>query len=282
MIHLKCHRIFAVLCALLMFTVSAHAQVDDAKSTLRMLVVPQFPATEIHENWGRVLDGLKNSGLPNIELFFAKDITEFESWFKSGEADLIYCNPYHMVMAQKHQGYLPLIRDEKPLKGLLIARLDKDEDPVHSLADLNQRTLLFPSPNAFGASLYMRALLTRKEGIQFHTKYVKTHSNVIRGVVRKEGQAGGMVAATLSAESLNLSNRVKVIYETPPVAAHPVAAHPRVAPHIQAALKSALLTYLKGHPAYAKAIQLPDPIIADYQRDYAPLEQLDLDEFVAK
>ncbi len=282
MIHRLCRHIFGLLCTLFLFNASAYAQSDEAKSTLRMLIVPQFPATEIHENWGRVLNGLKNAGLPNIELFFAKDINEFESWFKAGKADLIYCNPYHMVMAKKAQGYLPLIRDEKPLKGLLIARLDKDEDPVHSLADLNDRTLLFPSPNAFGASLYMRALLIRKEGIQFNTKYVKTHSNVIRGVVRGEGQAGGMVAATLSAESENLSNQVKVIYETPPVAAHPIAAHPRVAAHIQAALKNTLLTYLKGHPSYANAIQIPNPVIADYQRDYDPLEQLDLEEFVAQ
>jgi phosphonate transport system substrate-binding protein len=275
-------RVFLLLCAMFTLNFSAQAQAADGKSTLSMLVVPQFPATEIHENWGRVLDGLQHSGLPKIELLFAKDINEFESFFKAGRADLIYCNPYHMVMAKKHQGYRPLIRDDNPLKGLLIARLDKDEDPVHSLSDLNGRTLLFPSPNAFGASLYMRALLTRKEGIQFQTKFVKTHSNVIRGVVRKEGQAGGMVAATLAAEDSNLSNRVKVIYETPPVAAHPIAAHPRVPQPVQAALQSVLLTYLKGNPEFARAVQIPNPVIADYQRDYDPLERLNLEEFVGK
>lgn len=278
----KYKRVFSLLFTFLTFYVGTQAQAEATKSTLSMLVVPQFPVTEIHENWGRVLDGLQNLGLPRIELFFAKDIDEFESLFKAGQADLIYCNPYHMVMAKREQGYRPLIRDDKPLKGLLIARRDKDEDPVHSLSDLHDRTLLFPSPNAFGASLYMRALLTRKEGIQFQTKYVKTHSNVIRGVVRKDGQAGGMVGATLAAENPDLKNRVKIIYETPPVAAHPIAAHPRVPLQVQAAFQNALLTYLKGNPTYARAIQLPNPVMADYQRDYEPLEQLNLDEFVSK
>ena len=212
-----------VPCIVTLFVISnaRMAFAADNNSTLRLLVVPQFPATEIHATWSKLLDGIQGQGLPKIELIFAKDITEFESEFLAGNADLIYCNPYHMVMAKKAQGYVPLVRDSEPLTGILIAPKNSELASIQKLEDLNGKTLLFPSPNAFGASLFMRALLTREKGIKFVTKYVKTHPNVIRGVVRGEGQAGGMVSSTLLAESQELQDKVTIVYETPPVPPHP-------------------------------------------------------------
>ena len=253
----------------------------DNNSTLRLLVVPQFPATEINATWSKVLKGIESESLPKIELIFSKDITEFESMFLSGQADLIYCNPYHMVMAKKAQGYVPMIRDTKPMSGILISPKGGQFDNIRTLTDLNGKTLLFPSPNAFGASLYMRALLKREKGLNFVTRYVKTHPNVIRGVVRNEGQAGGMISATLLAEDPALREKVKVIYETPPTAPHPIAAHPRVDAVMREAISQALLSYLKQHNAEGADIQIANPIRAVYNRDYQPLELLGLEEFVS-
>jgi len=253
----------------------------DNNSTLRLLVVPQFPATEIHATWSKVLKGIENASLPKIELIFSKDITEFESAFLAGQADLIYCNPYHMVMAKKAQGYMPMIRDLKPMTGILISPKGGEFDHIRNLNDLNGKTLLFPSPNAFGASLYMRALLKREKGLNFVTRYVKTHPNVIRGVVRNEGQAGGMVNATLQSEDEALRGKVKIIYETPPVAPHPIAAHPRVDAATREAISLALLNYLKQNKAEGSGIQIPNPIRANYGRDYLQLESLGLEEFVS-
>ena len=253
----------------------------DKNSALRLLVVPQFPATEIHATWSKLLDGLQKDGLPQIELVFAKDITEFENQFKAGQAELIYCNPYHMVMAKKAQGYIPLVRDSKPLTGILIASTDSETGGIKTLSDLNGKTLLFPSPNAFGASLYMRALLKREKGLEFTTKYVKTHSNVIRGVVRGEGQAGGMVNATLLAETRELQQRIKVIYETPPAPPHPIAAHPRVDPGTREAITAAILGHIKTHKQVGEDIQIPNPVRADYAKDYKPLENLGLEAFLS-
>jgi phosphonate transport system substrate-binding protein len=258
---------------------SAHSA--EKNSSLRLLVVPQFPATEIHATWSKLLDGLKKDGLPPIELVFAKDITEFENQFKAGQAELIYCNPYHMVMAKKAQGYMPMIRDSKPLTGILITSSDDTPNGVNNLNDLNGKTLLFPSPNAFGASLYMRALLKREKGLEFTTKYVKTHSNVIRGVVRGEGLAGGMVNATLQAETPELQNKVKVIYETPPAPPHPIAAHPRVDAATREAIAAAILGYIKMNKQVGEDIQMPNPVRADYTKDYKALENLGLEEFLS-
>lgn len=256
----------------------------EKNSTLRLLVVPQFPATEIHATWSKLLDGLKKDGLPAIELVFAKDISDFETQFKAGQAELIYCNPYHIVMAKKAQGYTPLIRDSKPLTGILIAPANNGTDTpntIKNLSDLNGKTLLFPSPNAFGASLYMRALLKREKGLEFTTKYVKTHSNVLRGVVRGEGQAGGMVNATLQSETTELQQKVKIIYETPPAPPHPIAAHPRVDAATREAIAAAILAHIKTNKQVGEDIQMPNPVRADYNKDYKALENLGLEEFLS-
>ncbi|HEX4856298.1 MAG TPA: phosphate/phosphite/phosphonate ABC transporter substrate-binding protein [Limnobacter sp.] len=257
------------------------AQAADNISTLRLMVVPQFPSTEINATWGKLVEGLKGQGLPRIELVFPKDINDFESQFLAGQADLIYCNPYHIVMARKAQGYVPLVRDSKPMSGILIAANGSDTDSIQSLNDLNGKTLLFPSPNAFGASLYMRALLTREKGLKFTTRYVKTHPNVLRGVVRNEGQAGGMVNATLAAEPADLQARVRVIYETPKTPSHPIAAHPRVSPAMQEAITKAIIRFINSNQPVGEDIQLPDPVRANYARDYQPLEKLGLEAFVS-
>ena len=249
---------------------------------LRLMVVPQYQATEINASWGALLEGLNKEGLPKIELIFAKDITDFETQFLIGKPDLIYCNPYHMVMAKKAQGYSPLLRDKKPLTGILIASRDRDEEAIEDVKSLEGKTLLFPSPNAFGASLYMRALLTKEMGINFVTKYVKTHPNVIRGVVRNDGQAGGMVAATYLAEADVLRDKTRVIYETPPVPAHPIAAHPRVDKATQELLTKAFIAFIQSHEQAGVDIKIPNPVRSTYAKDYQALERLGLEAFVSK
>jgi phosphonate transport system substrate-binding protein len=275
-----CRFLLICIVALIGATSTRFVHATDNNSTLTLLVVPQFPATEINATWGKLLAELETEKLPKIELIFAKDIREFETLFLTGRADLIYCNPYHMVMAKKAQGYISLVRDSKPLTGILIATKSSDSDSIETLNDLKGKTLLFPSPNAFGASLYMRALLTREKGIEFTTKYVKTHSNVIRGVVRNEGQAGGMVSATLAAETDELKNKVRVIYETPPAPPHPIAAHPRVDPATREALTKAIISHIEQNRQLGADIQMANPIRANYTKDYHPLEKLGLEAFV--
>lgn len=275
-----CRFLLICIVALIGATSARFVHATDNNSTLTLLVVPQFPATEINATWGKLLAELETEKLPKIELIFAKDIREFETLFLTGRADLIYCNPYHMVMAKKAQGYISLVRDSKPLTGILIATKSSDSDSIETLNDLKGKTLLFPSPNAFGASLYMRALLTREKGIEFTTKYVKTHSNVIRGVVRNEGQAGGMVSATLAAETDELKNKVRVIYETPPAPPHPIAAHPRVDAATREALTKAIISHIEQNRQLGADIQMANPIRANYTKDYHPLEKLGLEAFV--
>jgi len=63
-----------LLCIVTLFALTGgqFAYSAEKNSTLRLLVVPQFPATEIHATWSKLLDGLKKDGLPEIELVLQK------------------------------------------------------------------------------------------------------------------------------------------------------------------------------------------------------------------
>ena len=242
-------------------------------------VVPQYSAIELHKDWAPLLARLsKDTGFA-MELKITTSIPLFEASFLKGEPDFAYMNPYHAVMAKKAQAYVPLLRDSKPLTGVLVVRKDS---PYKTLKDLNGQKIAFPAPNAFGASLYMRALLTEEAAIHFEPSYVKTHSNVFRHVIRKEAAAGGSVNAALNDELPEVRELLQILYQTPPVASHPVVAHPRVPVAAQKALAQSFLALTQDAEGRAllKDIRTPTPVASSYQTDYLALEKLNIQKYL--
>lgn len=270
--------IFRSLLTALAITLSASAA-QAANKTLTMMIVPQFTAVKINATWKPLLDKVTEKTGIAINLIYEQDIPAFEEAFDKGKPDLIYCNPYHAVMANEGQDYEPIVRRKKPLKGILIAPADTTLT-ADNLSQLNGAKLLFPAPNAFGASLYMRALLVREHKLTFDTIYVKTHPNVIRGIIRGQGQAGGMVGATLAAEGDEIKSKVKVVYETPAAPSHPIAVHPRVSKADREALQKAFLEVLNANPDMADAVQLGEAIPTSFESEYVALKKLGLKDFL--
>ena len=257
----------------------AHAQGAAERSTYVLAVVPQFPAAELHRDWTPLLERLQRDTGITLTLKLTQTIPKFEVDLLSGGPDFAFMNPYHAVMAMREQGYLPLLRDGKPLSGILVVRRD---DPIRSVQELDGKELAFPAPNAFGASLWMRALLAEREHIRIVPTYVQTHSNVYRHVIRGKAAAGGGVNNTLLQEGEDVRADLRVLMQTPGVAPHPLAAHPRVPARVQNLVAEALLK-LAADPAgqaMLKNVAMPAPQRADYTRDYKPLEQYKLEKYV--
>jgi phosphonate transport system substrate-binding protein len=128
--------------------------------------------------------------------------------------------------------------------------------------------------------LYMRALLAQ-QGIDIAPKYVGTHSNAYRQVLSGETAAAGGIRATLNREPQELRERLRVLYETPTVPAHPVAAHPRVPKQVSSAFVAAWLRFpaTPQGQALLDAVLMPNPVRADFGQDYAPLQRLRLERF---
>ncbi len=250
-----------------------------AGQTYTFSVVPQFTPVDIGIRWTPLLKRLETDTGLNFQLRMHEKTPPFELEFLRGDPDFVYLNPYHMIMAGKAQGYVPLVRGTEHLSGILV--VDKGGQ-VKSLADLNGAKLAFPSPNAFGASLYMRAQLAEKEKISFTPVYVGTHQNVYRHVLLGEEAAGGGIMATLDREPASVRARLHVLFKTQETASHPVAAHPRVPREVREKVARALIA-LNQDPTGRKLlddVELSGAVSADFARDYLPLEKLKLDRYL--
>jgi len=261
-------------------TVGAGAQVPRAAAgpRWRLAVVPQLTAVEMQRNWSPVVEALERAGIA-CELVIHPSIASFEPEFLRGRADFVYLNPYHMVMARQAHGYLPLLRDARPLEGVLVVR---KEAPYTGLGDLKGQRISFPAPNALAASLYPRAVLEQDYRLPYEPHFALNHRNAIRQVLVGDSAAAGAIKTTLEMEAPEIRQALRVLYVTPPLASHPLAAHPRVPAAVRRRLANTLLA-LARDPAQRpllRAIQMPDPQPADYRRDYAPLTGIGIEKFI--
>lgn len=255
----------------------ASAQSD--KPSYTVAVVPQFQATELNRVWAPILARLSQEAGVQFTLKLSKDIPAFEDEVMAGKPDFAYMNPYHQVIARKAQGYVPLVRDSKLLTGILVVRKD---DPIKSVHELEGKTLAFPAPNAFGASLLIRGHLAEQDKIHITPFYAKTHTNAYRQTIVGKTAATGGLRATLDKEPDEVRATLRVLMETPGASPHPLSAHPRVPLSVQQAVMNAMLK-LAADPDLQdafKEIPMPNPVKADYTRDYKALEQIKLDKYV--
>lgn len=262
----------------------AHAQAThclgdaNAAKPYVVSVVPQLPASETYIHWAPVLEAVGLATKQCFTLNISKTIPDFEVELLAGTPDFSYMNPYHQVMAYRRQAYRPLVADATPLTGIVVVRRDSG---IAKLDDLNGKSLAFPSPNAFAASLITRATLSQR-GIDIKPVYVKTHSNVYRSVLQADVLAGGAVNTTLLREPEGLQSQLKVLFESAGYRAHPFSAHPRVPVAVQESVRKAFIAYAStdaGKAVMNKA-QMPQPVAVDYARDYLPLEHLKIEAFV--
>lgn len=269
-------KIFVIL-SLLLFNLPTQAE----EKIYTVAVVPQIASIQIYRDWTPLLTKLEQVTGYRFKLLAYNEFSRFELALNQGVPDLVYLNPYHMVIAKQKNQYRPLVRDSSPLTGILVVRQDS---PIKKLTDLDGKNIAFPSPNALGASLYMRALLAEKIKIKATPVYVGSHQNVYRHVLIGEVMAGGGVNSTLEKETEAVRSQLNILFTTPDISPHPLAAHPRVPVDVSKKIVAALLA-MRNDPESSKllaAVQIPQPIEADYKRDYAGLAQLKLERYAER
>ncbi len=272
------------LCAACLFGPAPAALADclgqqGAPRVHRVDIVPQLAPATLFSRWAPFLEQLGKATGMCLELRIATTIPAFEQELLAGRPDFAFVNPYHLLMARRVQSYEPLVRDGKAaLSGVLVVAQDGG---VSDLRQLDGKTVAFPAPNAFAASLLIRAELAER-GIRITPVYIKTHANVFRAVALGDMPAGGAVNNTMDREPEALRARLRVLYETPSYAPHPFIAHARV-PRAQRDRLVRAFMQLATTEAGRKlldGVQIPQPVVADYANDYARLERLQLEKFV--
>lgn len=203
-------------------------------------VVPQQSPLTLYKNWKPVVDYLsKHTGL---EIIFRteKTIAEFERRLYDGQYDLAYMNPYHYIVANNRQGYQAVLRRQGNIRGILVAKKGSSLDIITKTS-----RFLFPSPNAFAATLVTKYELIKKFGlnleIQKNYDYVNSHDSVYKGVARGIGQVGGGVQRTFNSfRSKTDKAQLQVLYTTAAYPSHPFAFKPNVSDKDRQAISKAI------------------------------------------
>lgn len=234
-------------------------------------VVPQFEQRRLHAIWEPIAAEAGRRAGVTLKVVSAIKMQDFEKGIQEGACDFLYSNPYQMLVANERQGYTPLVRDKVPLKGILVVR---KESPLQSPADLAGKVVAFPSPNALGASLLMRADLERIFKVTVTPLYVHTHSAVYLHVLKDMAAAGGGVAKTLQEQDATVREGLRILYTTREMPSHPVSAHARVPAADRDAVRRAFLEM----SADAKGLDLLAKIpireaVATAMEDYLPMRE---------
>jgi len=201
-------------------------------------VVPQFEARELASIWVPILAELsKRTGL-QLTMKGSPHIPEFEVAFEAGEFDFAYMNPYHAVIAARKQGYIALVRDAQPISGIIAVRKDS---PYKEVKELDGKKISFPAPNAFGASLLIRADLDTVFHVKMVPLYAQTHTSAYLNTALGISEASGGIKGTFDRQPPDVRDSLRILYETRQVPSHPILAHPRVPEADRARVQKAIL-----------------------------------------
>ncbi|MFM2590004.1 phosphate/phosphite/phosphonate ABC transporter substrate-binding protein [Vibrio sp. TBV020] len=208
-----------------------------AEETLTFGIVPQQSASRLAEQWGPVMEYLSQETGQRIEFSTAADIPTFEKRLANGEYDVAYMNPYHYTVYSANPGYKAIAKaKDKRIKGIIVVRKDQS---IESLEQLDNKTLAFPSPAAFAATILTQSDLN-KAGVSFSSDYVSSHDSVYLSVARGFYPAGGGVMRTFNSIPDELREQLTPLWTTQPYTPHAIAYHPRISATQAAKIQSAL------------------------------------------
>lgn len=240
-------------------------------------VVPQFERHRLFTVWNPIIEEVQKRSGVKLKLMSALTMPEYDQGMPKGKFDFVYANPYHIYRESKGQGYIPLVRDNVPLRGILVVKKDS---PVQSVKELNGKVLAMPYPNAIGASLLLRAELERLQHVKMTPLYVKNHSSVYLHVANGLADAGGGVEKTLEEQDKAVRDNLRVIYTTQPFTSHPVAAHPRVPKEVREKVRQAFLDMAATPEGKKLLAEVPfKQLVAASPQDYESLRKLNLETY---
>jgi len=174
-------------------------------------------------------------------------------------------------------GYLPLVKDEVPMRGVLVVRKG---GPIRKAAELEGREVAFPTPNAPAGCMLLRAELRSGPGVAVRPVFVKTASNVFLQVAKGLVVAGGAPDKTFQRQDPALKEQLEILYTTSPMPPHPIAASPRVSAGVRERVRAALLELAAtpaGRELFAR-IPMQEPVAASLG-EYRALAKLRLEDY---
>jgi len=208
-----------------------------AASKYTISFVPQHSPAHLLRIWGPVIKAIENKTGIKLKLKIDSTIPAFEQKLENQTYDFAYMNPYHYTVFHE-KGYVAFAKaKDKKIKGIFVSQKGSS---IRSLADLEGKTISFPSPNAFAATLLTEAEL-RKKGINYTANYVKSHDSVYANVQLGRHVAGGGIKRTFGVfQDEHKDSKLKVLWTSKGYTPHAFAYHSRVPVDIAKKISDAL------------------------------------------
>jgi len=206
--------------------------------TLSIGIVPQQNATKLARLWTPICKYLSKQTGYRFVFKTAKDIPTFEKRLAAGEYDIAYMNPYHYTVFSIDPGYRAIAKEtNKRIQGIIVVKKDS---PYQSIAELSGKTLAFPAPAAFAASVLPRAYLKTNQ-IEISPQYVRSHDSVYLTVSKGLYPAGGGIQRTFNNMPESIRQQLRILWKTPGYTPHAFAVHPRLPAAVVRDTASALI-----------------------------------------
>lgn len=204
-------------------------------------VVPQHAPITLARHWQPLLDELGQQVGIRFRFITAPTVTEFERRLLKGEYDYAYMNSAVFLEAKNLRGFRGLVQRQKPLQGILVVRNDGPRD----ISALSNKTIAFPGPRAFGATLLTRVDLKRA-GINHNVAYLGTHESAYRAVARGQFVAAGGVTHSYKTLPESVRSSLRILHKTAKGPPHIIAADKDI-PAMEAQRVSKALRAMKQH-----------------------------------
>lgn len=250
-----------------------------AEAQYEIAVLPQRPPEAMHARWMPLLKTLEKDLNIKINLKLFETMDEFEAYVKNNNPAFIYSTPAQLVYLgrdSKTRAYTPLVRANKTLSGAIFVKKDS---PIKTVADLDGKSIAFVGKQNI-CSILTRDVL-KAMNVKWSNVYAGTSQNVVKHVMLDKSEAGALLSVYFESNSPEMAD-LRIVYKTKPTAFHPLSSSISTPRSVQKSVVNAIMGLWndKDGARMLEAVNLDNPIEADYVRDYKELEKIDFENIV--
>ncbi|MDI1301373.1 MAG: PhnD/SsuA/transferrin family substrate-binding protein [bacterium] len=257
---LLCHALF--LC-LVFCEQTAHAQTSVAGTDYVVSLIPDMPPSEVKRRWQPVLDQLAHDTGLHFHLHFYADLNSFENGLMPDEVDFAVLSPAQVWMLRSH--YRPQLRNGMAMAGIVITQKNS---AIKQLGDLRGHSVSLQQGKNIPANLFVQQAL-REQKIDPDLNVVRSESNALRSVVLGKSDAAIINNYLLQTLPSEIAAQIRVIYRTQELAPPAISSNARLPEEDVRKVKKSLLHLHEAGSPLLDVISMPDPVEADFDRDYS-------------
>ena len=232
--------------------------------------VPQQSIEKTKKIWQPIVDELKRSGI-TLTVDSEETMRGFLNSLDAAKWDFVYINPLQYVSSNKSVGYLAFAKQQgKKLKGILVAK-KSSQFKEGDLTQFRGKTICFPAPGAFAASIILQNALIKAE-VSFTPSFEGNHDKSYASVLSGICELSGGVRRSLNANP-NASENLKIVFESEGYPPHAFAYNPKLN---EADRNTFIEAFLQLKPEAFKAMKFKAGIERATDKDWESVRSIKL------